>query len=128
MTKSKRIWFPLAVVLAAVALALGFSGAAYAGTDSPHESITGSEVWFTNNGDVVHVHDTACDNHAALARVQAPHEGIYEEIWNHNGCGTTIQYSYGIRIDEGSTVYVEACIGVGTTADVCAGYYVSGVA
>lgn len=124
----RKIFYPFAVTGVALMLAFGATGSAYAGTDSPHESITGAEVWFTNNGDVVHVHDTACDSHAALARVQAPHEGIYEEIWNHNGCGTTVAYSYGIRIDEGSPVSVEACIGEGTTADVCAGFYVHGTA
>lgn len=125
---SRKIWFPLVAVLAAVVMALGFTGVAYAGTDSPTQSITGSKVWFTNDGDIVHVQDTACDSHAAVARVQAPHEGITDEIWNHAGCGTTVTYSYGIRIDEGSVVYVQACIGVGGVTDVCAGYYVSGVA
>lgn len=119
-------------ILAAVATAGAFlllsASSAYAGTDSPTQAITGSKVWFTNDGDIVHVQDTACDSHAAVAKVADTHEGLYEEIWNHAGCGTTVTYSYGIRIDEGDSVGVQACIGVGGTTDVCAGYYVFGVA
>lgn len=96
-------------------MALGFSGSAWAGADGPTLCNSGPRScgWFTQNGDVIHVQDAGCDGHSAVVQVQVPSVGIYDNLWNTSGCGTTDTYSYGTRVPEGSTVYYRPCSGSG---------------
>jgi hypothetical protein len=108
---AKRVWFPSAVF--ATALTLGLSGSAYAGADGPTlcNPTSGSCGWFTQNGDVIHVGDQACDGHAAVVQVSDVADDIHENIWNDAGCNTIVTYSYGTRIGEGHSVYYRPCLG-----------------
>lgn len=110
----KRIPVLLFSFAAALVLVLGLAGPSYAWADGPvlcNPSPGGACVWFTANGDVIHIQDTACDGHAAVAEVQEPADGIYDAIWNNAGCGTIAQYSYGASMPENRTVYYRPCLG-----------------
>jgi hypothetical protein len=113
----------LLAALAALALVLAFTVPASASADGPKlcNPTGGACVWFTNNGDVIHVQDVLCDNHAAVAQVQVT-DGvtIHDNLWNGEGCGTILTYSYGTAIPEGVNVYYRPCLGVDyTTLSSC---------
>ncbi|WCB96353.1 hypothetical protein DSM104299_05110 [Baekduia alba] len=105
---------------------------AQASADGPTLCLTGSPacVWFTNNGDVIHVRDGACDGYSAVAQIQVPSAGIYNYLWNNDGCGTTRTYSYGTAVPEGAIVYYRPCIGDGNAGVVlrCTTPYAHGIA
>lgn len=115
----KRISTLLLAAVAAVLLILGFAGPSYASADGPTlcNPTGGACVWFTANGDVIHVADTACDGHAAVGQVQEITDGIYNNIWNNLGCNTTATYSYGTAMPENRTVYYRPCLGQHITGD-----------
>lgn len=103
----------LGTLLAAFMLLFATASVASASADGPElcNANYASCGWFTNNGDVIHVNDGACDNRAAAVQVYAPDAGIADNIFNHAGCGTTVQYSYGTSMPENITVYYRPCIG-----------------
>ncbi len=105
------------VLSAAVVLTLATTTTASAGADGPTlcNPTLGSCTWFTQNGDEVHVSDTACDSHSAVGQVQIPSVGIYDNLWNDAGCGSTAKYVYGNSVPEGSTVYYRPCLGYADT-------------
>jgi|SRR5690242_17211821 len=107
-------------VTAAVGLAIGFAGSASASADGPLlcNPTNASCTWFQSNGDVVWIKDMACDNRAAAAQVEIPSVGIYDDIFNHAGCGSSWGYSYGTNVPEGVTVYYRPCVGNATGTDV----------
>lgn len=97
----------------ALVFMFAFSTAALASADGPTlcNPTGGSCVWFTANGDVIHVADTACDGYAAAGQVEEITDGIYNNIWNNLGCNTTATYSYGTAMPENRTVYYRPCLG-----------------
>ncbi|WCB92460.1 hypothetical protein DSM104299_01156 [Baekduia alba] len=101
------------VGLLAALLCLVGAASAQASADGPKLCAPGNTacVWFTNDGDVIHVQDVACDGHSAVAQVQIASLGIYDNLWNSDGCGTIRTYSYGTAVPEGTTVYYRPCIG-----------------
>jgi hypothetical protein len=109
----------LAVLGAAAALALGVTQSASASADGPLlcNPTGGACVWFTSNGDVIHVADQACDGHAAVAKVYVPEAGIADNIWNNLGCNTIATYSYGTLMPENVTVEYMPCLGQHTEGD-----------
>lgn len=122
----KKICMILAAVAAAFLLVLGTSTSSFAGTDGP--TVCNSDprtacVWFHNDGDIIYVKDMNCDGHAAVAVVDDPYDGIYENLWNTDGCGTTDHKQYGTAITEGARVYYKACFGVYSTRTIsnCSG-------
>lgn len=122
----KRIITLLSVLGAALALVLGLSTASWAGSDGPsvcNSSPQSACAWFRQDGDVMYVKDTDCDGHAAVAQVEIPAAGIYDNLWNTDGCGTTRSWGYGTRVPEGSRVYYKACYGVWSTGYItrCSG-------
>lgn len=122
----KRLTTVLVTVLAALLLTLGISTSAYAGSDGPTVCNSDPEtacVWFHQDGDVVYVKDMDCDGHSAVARVEVPAAGIYENLWNTDGCGSTDHKTYGTQIPEGDRVYYRACFGVYSTGAIsnCSG-------
>lgn len=107
------------VGFSAIALTLGITTAASAGTDGPqvcNSSPQSACVKFYNDGDVIRVWDTDCDGHAAVGHVWAPSDGIYDNFWNTGGCGTYADYSYGTSMTEGIAVYYQACYGISHSA------------
>lgn len=132
-TVLRKILFSVGALFAALALVLAFTVPASASSDGPElcNPTVGSCVWFTNNGDVIHVADTACDNHAAVAQVQVTDGvSIHDNLWNHAGCGTTLAYSYGASVPEGAVVYYRPCLGnsAGTGVQDCNSGWTHGVA
>ncbi len=114
----KMITKGAAAVAAAVALGLGLSGSAYAGSDGPKVCNSGPQsacAKFYNDGDVIRVWDTDCDGHAAVGHVYAPTIGLYENLWNTDGCGTYRDYPYGTSMPENVQVYYQGCYGVWST-------------
>jgi hypothetical protein len=114
----RKIFTVLGVSVSALGLVLGLSGSSYAGSDGPTVCNSGPQsacAWFHQDGDIVYVKDTDCDRHAAVAQVQIPAAGIYENLWNTDGCGTTRSRQYGTSVPEGSRVYYQACYGVYST-------------
>ncbi|WCB91466.1 hypothetical protein DSM104299_00137 [Baekduia alba] len=100
------------VALVAAFALIGVVSQAHAATDGPKRCITGGCVWFTAYGNVVHVQDTSCDGVSAVAQVEIPAAGIYDNLWNSDGCGSTDSYSYAYRFPEGYNVYYRPCVGV----------------
>lgn len=116
----------LAVFAAAVGLVFGLQGSAFAGSDGPtvcNSDPQTSCVWFHQAGDIVYVKDMNCDGHSAVAVVEVPAAGIYENLWNTDGCGSTDHKQYGTAIPEGDRVYYKACFGVHSTGAIsnCSG-------
>ena len=105
------------VGLLVVLFALVCATQASASTDGPTLCSPGGAAcgWFTNNGDVIHVEDVACDGHSAVVQVQVPSVGIYENLWNPDGCGTIRTRSYGTAVPEGAVVYYRPCTGESST-------------
>lgn len=127
----RKLSITAAALFGALVFMFAFSTAALASADGPTlcNPTGGACVWFTANGDVIHVQDRLCDNHAAVAQVQVPAVGIYDNLWNGNGCGTTLTYSYGTAVPEGSTVYYRPCLGVNyTTLSSCNSGWTHGTA
>jgi hypothetical protein len=79
---------------------------------------------FEDDGDKIYVDDTYADGHAAVVRVQIPGAGVYENLWNTDGNGTTRTRSYGTSVAEGLAVYYQACSGVTSTGQIydCSGW------
>ncbi|SEO21899.1 hypothetical protein [Actinacidiphila rubida] len=104
---------------AVAALAIGVTQSASASADGPTlcNPTGGACVWFTNNGDVIHISDQSCDGHAAVAKVYAPESGIADNIWNNLGCDTIVSYSYGTNMAENITVNYMPCLGQHTAGD-----------
>jgi hypothetical protein len=100
-------------LVAAVGLVVGFTGSAWAGTDSPTVCNSGNYSCgkFYNDGDVVTVLDDNCDGHAAVVQVYAPDSGISDSLWNTDGCGIKDTWQYGTGMAEGVTVSIRACRG-----------------
>jgi hypothetical protein len=115
------------VGFSAIALTLGITTAASAGTDGPqvcNSSPNTSCVKFYNNGDIIRVWDTDCDNHGAVAHVWAPEQGIYNNFFYTGGCGTYGEYPYGTSMDEDQPVYYQACSSISSvdhTYEHCSG-------
>jgi hypothetical protein len=108
----KKFWRSAMIALTAAVAMLGFGiSPAFASADGPKVCVTGACVWFTNDGDVIHVQDTASDGHSAVAQVEVDSVGIYDNLWNPDGYTTIRTYSYGTAVPEGSTVYYRACTG-----------------
>lgn len=108
----KKITKALGVAVASAGLILAVNSPAFAGSDGP--KICNSDpqtacVKFYNDGDVIRVWDTDCDNHGAVAHVWAPEAGIYNNLWNTAGCGTYRDYAYGTSMPEDVAVYYQAC-------------------
>ena len=116
----RKSLYALGTALAAFLLLFAGATVASASADGPILcNPTGAScTWFKNNGDVVWINDTACDNRAAAAQVEIPSVGIYDDIFNHAGCNSSWGYSYGTRVPEGSTVYYRPCTGNATGTDV----------
>lgn len=111
-TTLKKLLLALA---AALLLVLGLSTSASAGTNGPQVCNSGPQsacAKFYQDGDIVRVWDTNCDNHAAVAHVWAPEQGIYDNLWNTGGCGTYADYPYGTSMNENQPVYYQACYGI----------------
>lgn len=108
----RKVLSVVGTVLAAFLLLFATSTVASASADGPELCNAGfaSCGWFTNNGDVIHINDGACDNRAAVVQVYAPDAGIADDISNHLGCGTTVDYSYGTSMPENITVYYRPCL------------------
>ncbi|MGW2964363.1 hypothetical protein ACWDGI_38695 [Streptomyces sp. NPDC001220] len=114
----KKVCSVLAVLGAALALVFVTSTSSFAGTDGPQVCNSGPQstcVKFYNDGDLIRVWDTDCDNHAAVAVVQIPEAGINENVWNTAGCDTYVDRAYGTSVPEGYAVYYKACYGVYST-------------
>jgi hypothetical protein len=123
---TKRILGALAALAAAFTLMLGLSTSAWAGSDGPTVCNSDPQTacsWFHQDGDIVYVKDMNCDGHAAVAVVEVPAAGIYENLWNTDGCGVTDHKQYGTAIPEGSRVYYKACFGIYSTRSIsnCSG-------
>lgn len=107
-----------AVIVSALGLTLGITTAASAGTDGPqvcnYDPNTAC-VKFYNDGDIIRVWDTNCDNHAAVAHVWAPEAGIYNNFFYTGGCGTYGDYAYGTSMPEDVAVYYQACSSISAT-------------
>ena len=117
----KRILQGLGVVGASAVLALGTATASFAGSDGPkvcNSSPQSACAKFYNNGDVIRVWDTDCDGHAAVGHVYAPTIGLYDNLWNTDGCGTYRDYAYGTSMPENVQVYYQACYGVWSTKTI----------
>jgi hypothetical protein len=110
----RRIALASTASVAAVVLA---TAPAFAG-DGATSSITGASVWFTASGDVVSVKDTYSDGHSAVGQVQIPSAGIYENLWNPDGTGTTRSKSYGTSVAEGVGIWYRACTGEYGTGEI----------
>lgn len=111
----RRVMTLISMVFAALALVFATSTASFAGTDGPQVCNSGPQsacVKFYNAGDIIRVWDTDCDAHAAVAHVWAPDAGIYDNLWNRNGCGTYLDYPYGSSMPENVAVYYQACYGI----------------
>lgn len=122
----KKILTALGVGASATVLVLGTSTASFAGSDGP--TVCNSDpqtacVWFHQDGDIVYVKDMNCDGHSAVGRVEVPAAGIYENLWNTDGCGSTDHKQYGTQIPEGDRVYYRACFGIYSTGSIsnCSG-------
>lgn len=115
----KRILRAAATLAAAFTLTFAVAGSASASADGPElcNPTGGACVWFTANGDVIHVDDTSCDGHAAVAQVSDVADDIHDNIWNNLGCGYIATYSYGTLIGEGHSVYYRPCLGQHITGD-----------
>lgn len=127
----KKLLRIVAVLAAVLALTLAVTQPASASADGPTlcNPTGGACVWFTANGDVIHVQDRLCDNHAAVAQVLVSSVGIADNLWNGDGCGTIRTYSYGTAVPEGSTVYYRPCLGVNyTTLSSCNSGWTHGTA
>jgi hypothetical protein len=114
----RRIMTALGVLVASVGLVLGTSTFAAAGTDGPqvcNYDPNTSCVKFYQDGDVIRIWDTNCDGHAAVAHVQAPDAGIYDNFFYTGGCGTYGEYPYGTSMPEGVAVYYRACSSISAT-------------
>jgi len=115
----KKIRMVLSMIVASLALILVGSGVASAHADGPKVCNTGPQsacAKFYNDGDVIRVWDTDCDGHAAVALVEAPDAGIYDALWNTDGCGTYRDHVYGTSMPEGIAVYYRACYGISYSA------------
>jgi hypothetical protein len=110
----RRIALASTASVAAVVLA---TAPAFAG-DGATSSITGASVWFTADGDKVSVKDTYSDGHSAVGQVQIPSAGIYENLWNPDGTGTTRSKSYGTSVAEGVGIWYRACTGEYGTGEI----------
>jgi hypothetical protein len=122
----KRILTVVAMIVAALGLTIGLSTSAWAGSDGPSVCNSGPQsacAWFHQDGDIVYIKDTDCDGHAAVAVVEVPAAGIYENLWNTDGCNSTDHKQYGTAIPEGTRVYYKACYGVYSTGYItrCSG-------
>lgn len=122
----KRIASILGIIAAAFTLTLGLSTSAWAGSDGP--TVCNSDpqtacAWFHQDGDVVYIKDMNCDGHSAVVSVEIPNAGIYQNLWNTDGCGKTDSKSYGTSVPEGSRVYYKACFGIYSTGAIsnCSG-------
>lgn len=108
----------IAQIVGAIITALVLSTApAFAGNGAT-SSITGASAWFIADGDKVYVKDTAADGHSAVAQVQIPSEGIYENLWNPDGSGTTRSKGYGTSVAEGVGIWYRACTGESGTGEL----------
>lgn len=114
MPSLRRVALAATASVAAITLA---TAPAFAG-DGATSSITGASVWFTADGDKVSVKDTYSDGHSAVAQVQVPSEGIYENLWNPDGTGTTRTKSYGTSVAEGVGIWYRACVGEYSTGEI----------
>lgn len=123
-TTLKKLLLALA---AALLLVLGLSTSASAGTDGPLVCNSNPQtacVKFYQDGDIIRVYDTNCDNHAAVAHVQAPDAGIYNNFFYTGGCGTYGEYPYGTSMPENIPVYYNACSSISAanhTYEHCSG-------
>lgn len=111
----RKILTVASMLVAVLALILGTSTSASAGTNGPQVCNSGPQsacAKFYHDGDVMRVWDTDCDGHAAVAHVQAPDAGIYNNLWNTDGCGTYRDYPYGTSMPENIPVYYQACYGI----------------
>ncbi|MER5504281.1 hypothetical protein ABT052_03025 [Streptomyces sp. NPDC002766] len=123
----KKIYSVLAVLGAALALVFATSTSSFAGTDGPQVCNSGPQstcAKFYQDGDIIRVWDTDCDNHSAVAVVEVPDAGIYENVWNTAGCNKYVDRAYGTAIPEGYAVYYKACYGVYSTKEItrCSGW------
>ncbi|XUL91171.1 hypothetical protein ACQ86D_34865 [Streptomyces galilaeus] len=122
----KKFCSVLAVLGAALALVFVTSTSSFASADGPKMCNSGPQsacVQFFNDGDIIRVWDTDCDGHAAVAQVQAPEDGIADNIWNTAGCNTYVDKAYGTSMSENIEVYYKACYGVWSTKEItrCSG-------
>src|SRR4051794_18308010 len=101
----------LAALIIVVLFSVVGPSQAIAGADGPTLCTSGACVWFTQNGDEIHVQDTKCDGHSAVAQVQIATTGTHNNLYNSDGCGTVRKYVYGDAVPEGSVVYYRPCIG-----------------
>jgi hypothetical protein len=110
----RRTLLCFAALAAAMMLVLGFTVPASASTDGPLlcDPTHGACSWFQAYGNVVYAQDTACDGYSAVTQVQMAGYGIYDNLWNSDGCNSTDFYQYIGYPPEGTTVYYRPCIGV----------------
>jgi hypothetical protein len=109
----------VAKILGATGLALALAtGPAFAG-DGATSSVDGAaSAWFVAYGDIIYVKDTKSDGHSALAQVQIPSAGVYENLWNPDGTGTTRNKHYSSVAAEGVGVWYRACTGEYSTGEL----------
>lgn len=115
----KKLSKVLTLAAATLALVFGSAGIASAHSDGPKVCNASPEsacAKFYADGDVIYVWDTDCDGHAAVAHVWAPEAGIYDNLWNTDGCGTVVDYAYGTSMPEDVAVYYRACYGISYSA------------
>lgn len=111
----KTIIRALGVAGASIALVMGMNSPAFASANGPKVCNSGPQsacAQFLHDGDIVRVWDTNCDAHAAVAHVWSNEAGIYNNLWNRNGCGTYLDYAYGTSMPEDVAVYYQACYGI----------------